>query len=123
MDNTNDWIREYLNEKINDSDFVEWLSERLDTFKFVVYQGIPAMDANIDSLNLSVRAYRCLERAGYDTINSLVEDIDSREDLNKIRNLGRKKANEIMLELFIYTYVNLGPKRQKAYLNKVRSMN
>ena len=115
--------RELIESKIQDPDFVDWLCERDGTFKFVVYRGMEAMDSDIESLDLSVRSFNCLTRAGYDTINSLVEDIDSRIDFRKIRNMGRKSANEVMLKLFLYTYDNLKPEKRKAYLAKVKSLN
>ena len=48
----------------------------------------------IDDMNLSVRAYNCLKRAGIQTLKDLVEaDI---EDYMKIRNLGKKSFDEIV---------------------------
>lgn len=117
------FTREMLGEKIQDEAFVDWICERDGVFRFVVYQGMAAMDEDIDSLELSVRSYNCLRRAGYSTINSVVNDIDRREDFAKIRCCGRKSANEIMLKLFLYTYKNLRPEKRKAYLDKVRDMN
>ncbi len=116
-------VRSLLEEKISDSDFVDWACEKGGRFRFVVYQGMEAMDKSFDELELTVRSYNCLRRAGYDTINSVVTDIDRREDFNKIRNMGRKSADEVMLKLFLYTYENLKPEKRKAYLEKVRSMN
>ena len=117
------FIREMIAEKIEDPAFVDWSCNHNGVFRFVVYQGLPAMEEDIDSLELSVRSYNCLRRAGYSTINSFVNDVDRREDFSKIRCCGRKSANEIMLKLFLYTYENLRPEKRKAYLEKVRSMN
>lgn len=111
-------------DKIKDEEFVEWLYERIDDFKFVVYQGMSAMNESIENLDISVRSYRCLAREGCDTINSVVNRIDSRQDLcEKFRNMGRKTANEVMLKLFLYTYDNLKPEKRKAYLEVVRMIN
>lgn len=115
--------REMMAEKIQDEAFVDWICEHDGIFRFVVYQGMAAMEEDIDSLDLSVRSYNCLRRAGYQTINSVVDDIDRREDLAKIRCCGRKSANEIMLKLLLYTYENLRPEKRNAYLAKVREMN
>ena len=115
--------RELIAEKIKDEEFVDWICEHDGIFRFIVYQGMDAMEEEIDELDLSVRSYNCLKRAGYHTINSVVNDIEHREDILKIRNCGRKSANEIMLKLFLYTYENLKPERQKAYLEKVRGLN
>jgi len=116
-------LREWISEVIKDEDFVEWICEHEGRFRFVVYQGMEAMDHHIDELELPVRPYNCLRRAGYQTINSVVNDIDRREDLYKIRNMGRKSADEIMLRLFLYTYENLKPEKRKAYLEKIKAMN
>ncbi len=118
-----EYVRSLLSGIISDQDFVDWVCEKGGTFRFVVYQGLEAMDKDLSELELSVRAYNCLKRAKYDTINSMVADINGRRDLLKIRNMGRKSANEIMMKLFLYTYVNLKPEKQQAYLDKVREMN
>ena len=115
--------REWISEVIKDEDFVDWICEHEGRFRFVVYQGMEAMEQDIDELELSVRSYNCLRRAGYQTINSVVNDIDRREDLFKIRNLGRKSADEVMLRLFLYTYENLKPEKRKSYLEKIKAMN
>ena len=60
------FTREMIVERIDDDAFVDWLCEREGIFRFVVYQGMEAMEENIDSLELSVRSYNCLRRAGYD---------------------------------------------------------
>ncbi len=48
----------------------------------------------IDCLNLSVRSYNCLKRAGINTIFDLEKK--KPEELLKIRNLGKRSYNEIM---------------------------
>lgn len=47
----------------------------------------------IDDLELSVRAYNCLKRAGINTIADLIDK--SIDDLGKVRNLGKKSIDEI----------------------------
>lgn len=51
------------------------------------------LKASIDELELSVRSYNCLKRAGIDTIRQLSER--SIEDLKKVRNLGKHSLQEI----------------------------
>ena len=51
----------------------------------------------IDDLELSVRAYNCLKRAGINTIADLLDK--SPEDLGKVRNLGKKSIDEIIEKL------------------------
>lgn len=48
----------------------------------------------IEVLNLSVRAYNCLKRAGINTVGQL--NGMSRDDLVKIRNMGPKQAEEVI---------------------------
>ena len=117
-----DFSRESVAEIIKDEDFVDWVCDHEGRFRFVVYQGMEAMNKDICELALSGRPYLCLKRAGYKTINSMIDDIDRREDFSKKR-VGRKSADEIMLRLFLYTYENLKPEKRRAYLEKVKEMN
>ncbi len=119
MENTVELIRR----KIDDNDFIYWIYRRHGNFKFPVYQGMASMDKGIDCLDLSPRAYNCLKRCGYNSINSLVSDITGREDLKKIRNMGQKSADEVMLKLFLYTYDNLSPDKKEKYLKRTKEMN
>ena len=50
----------------------------------------------IDEMDLSVRAYNCLRRAGIDTLADLQKM--TREDLMKVRNMGRKSLEEIVMK-------------------------
>ena len=115
--------------KIEDENLQKVLAEGFEiNFNFVDEKEeslIPPSDTTtkIEDLNFSIRTNNCLRRAGYQTINSVVNDIDRREDLFKIRNLGRKGADEVMLRLFLYTYENLKPEKRRAYLEKVKEMN
>ncbi len=109
--------------KIGDEEFGTWFNEYTGRLKFVVYQGLPAMNKDLDCLELSPRPYHCLKRAGYTTINSLVDNIEHMSDLARIRNMGKKSIYEVMAKLFLYTYDNLKPEKRKAYLEKVRNLN
>lgn len=60
--------------------------------------GKPAvMDMTIEDLDLSVRSYNCLKRAGINTVAELVQK--SEEDMMKVRNLGRKSLEEVKKKL------------------------
>ncbi|WP_314057882.1 DNA-directed RNA polymerase subunit alpha [Shuttleworthella satelles] len=52
---------------------------------------------NIDELELSVRSYNCLKRAGINTVEDLVNKTP--EDMMKVRNLGRKSLEEVLQKL------------------------
>ncbi len=54
-------------------------------------------DVEISELNLSVRSYNCLKRAGCDTVGAILTLLKEDEDgLRKIRNLGSRSEQEIL---------------------------
>ena len=55
------------------------------------------MDMNIDELELSVRSYNCLKRAGINTVEELTNKTE--EEMMKVRNLGRKSLEEVHSKL------------------------
>ena len=55
------------------------------------------LEMNIDELELSVRSYNCLKRAGINTVEELCNKTS--EDLMKVRNLGRKSLEEVLAKL------------------------
>ena len=56
-----------------------------------------ALEMSIDELELSVRSYNCLKRAGINTVQELISK--SPEDMMKVRNLGRKSLEEVLAKL------------------------
>ena len=55
------------------------------------------LEMTIEELDLSVRAYNCLKRAGINTVAELVQR--NQEDMMKVRNLGRKSLEEVEQKL------------------------
>ena len=55
------------------------------------------LEMNIDELELSVRSYNCLKRAGINTVSELTSKTP--EDMMKVRNLGRKSLEEVLAKL------------------------
>ena len=55
------------------------------------------LEMNIDELELSVRSYNCLKRAGINTVEELCNKTS--EDMMKVRNLGRKSLEEVLAKL------------------------
>src|SRR5699024_4205560 len=55
------------------------------------------MEMTIEELDLSVRSYNCLKRAGINTVQELSNK--SEEDMMKVRNLGRKSLEEVKSKL------------------------
>ncbi|MFD2617405.1 DNA-directed RNA polymerase subunit alpha [Terrilactibacillus laevilacticus] len=55
------------------------------------------LEMTIEELDLSVRSYNCLKRAGINTVQELAQK--SEEDMMKVRNLGRKSLEEVQEKL------------------------
>lgn len=55
------------------------------------------LEMSIDELELSVRSYNCLKRAGINTVQELTNKTP--EEMMKVRNLGRKSLEEVLLKL------------------------
>lgn len=55
------------------------------------------LEMTIEELDLSVRSFNCLKRAGINTVEDLIGK--SEEDMMKVRNLGRKSLEEVMYKL------------------------
>ena len=56
-----------------------------------------ALEMTIEELDLSVRSFNCLKRAGINTVEDLVSK--SEDEMMKVRNLGRKSLEEVMAKL------------------------
>ena len=55
------------------------------------------LEMNIEDLDLSVRSYNCLKRAGINTVEELVQRDE--DEMMKVRNLGRKSLEEVLEKL------------------------
>lgn len=55
------------------------------------------LDMPIEELDLSVRSYNCLKRAGINTVGELIQKTE--EDMMKVRNLGKKSLEEVQGKL------------------------
>ena len=71
------------------------LSEHLNLFIDLSQEKV--LEMNIDELELSVRSYNCLKRAGINTVAELINRTP--EDMMKVRNLGRKSLEEVLAKL------------------------
>ena len=87
-------LSEHLNLFIN-------LSERAQDMSVIVSKEEEnpgkALDMSIDELELSVRSYNCLKRAGINTVAELCDKTP--DDMMKVRNLGRKSMEEVEQKL------------------------
>lgn len=66
------------------------------------------LDRTIEELDLSVRSYNCLKRAGINTVFDLTEKTEP--EMMKVRNLGRKSLEEVKIKL---AELGLGLKKDK----------
>ena len=55
------------------------------------------LEMTIEELDLSVRSFNCLKRAGIDTVEDLINR--SEEDMIKVKNLGKKSLDEVINKL------------------------
>ena len=55
------------------------------------------LEMTIEELDLSVRSFNCLKRAGINTVEDLINR--SQDDMMKVRNLGRKSLEEVIDKL------------------------
>lgn len=56
-----------------------------------------ALEMTIEELDLSVRSFNCLKRAGINTVEDLINQTE--DDMMKVRNLGRKSLEEVINKL------------------------
>ena len=77
------------------------LSENAETAEVMVEkeddEKEKVLEMSIDELELSVRSYNCLKRAGINTVEELTNKTS--EDMMKVRNLGRKSLEEVLAKL------------------------
>ena len=55
------------------------------------------LEMTIEELDLSVRSFNCLKRAGINTVGDLINK--SEDDMMKVRNLGKKSLEEVVFKL------------------------
>ncbi len=87
-------LSEHLKVFINLSDSasrVEVMSEPLED------ESSKVLSMNIEDLELSVRSFNCLKRAGIHTVEQLCNKTP--DDMMKVRNLGKKSLDEVLLKL------------------------
>ena len=87
-------LNEHLNLFVELSDEAknrEIMVEREETIKEKV------LEMTIEELDMSVRSFNCLKRAGIDTVEDLINRTE--EDMIKVRNLGKKSLEEVIQKL------------------------
>ncbi len=86
-------LNEHLNlfVDLSDATYTELLVETKDDSKETV------LEMTIEELDLSVRSFNCLKRAGINTVKDLISK--SEEEMMKVRNLGKKSLEEVRNKL------------------------
>lgn len=92
-------------------------------FFFNLYLNSKMSETPVEALDLSVRAYNSLKRAGFCTLGDLAEAIAAGTEISKIRNCGAKSCREIMEKLFLYQYSVLPQEKRAKYIIEVVQMN
>jgi len=116
-------IFEEIMKLVPNADIAKIKKRRGGKFLFPIYINEKLHSTDLEALELSVRSSNCLHRAGYKTIGDLVEGINGRDDLKKIRNCGTKSIDEIMQQLFCYQYMQMEKERKVKYINRVLELN
>ncbi|MBR4072767.1 MAG: DNA-directed RNA polymerase subunit alpha [Clostridia bacterium] len=86
----------FLNLSEGVSESASIMAEKSETVKEKI------LDLTIDELDLSVRSFNCLKRAGINTVEDLINK--SEEDMMKVRNLGHKSLEEVIAKLASYGF-------------------
>ena len=79
-------------------------------------------DTELKDLDLSVRSYNALMRAGCRTVGETITAINE-DKLFAVRNLGVKSISEIRASILEYGYSQLSDRRKKEFLHDLVKMN
>ena len=118
-----------INEYLEGTTIEELIARNRVVFHFYVMFNKMQSEQDIEVLDLSQRAYHCLKRNGYSKVGDIVrgfhtkEGESSKKQLQKLRNLGRNTAEEILIKLFLYQFSLLEKKKKKEYVRDVVERN
>lgn len=128
----NDKIIKILNEMdpyMPAGSMIDFLYGHKKLIKFNVYLSKKELGENLTVLDLSQRSINCLRRAGFNTLGDLLKAISvtgderSKEKLLRLRNLGRKSAEEILLTIMCYQFQILSDREKADYLQDIVKLN
>ena len=118
-----------MNEYMEDDSILDLLVRNRKNFHFQVMFTREQLKQDVEVLDLKPRAYNCLKRYGFNTLNDLVngvytkENESSKRQLLRIRNLGRNTAEEILMKLFYYQFQVMPDSRKKWYMQRIVELN
>ena len=87
-------LNDHLNLFVELSDEAKKTDYMVDRVETVTEKNL---EKTIEELDMSVRSFNCLKRAGIDTVKDLVNRTE--EDMIKVRNLGKKSLDEVIAKL------------------------
>ena len=105
-----------IKEIFNSIEGVDLHEKKRGRFYYTLHLTPKMEEADIEALDLGVRAYNGLKRAGYNTVGQLVAGITSGEDIRRIRNCGVKSYSESMERLFLYNLVNIQEGKREQFI-------
>lgn len=79
-------------------------------------------DTAIEELDLSVRSYNCLKRAGLNTVRQVI-DAMHKDSLWLIRNLGKNSRAEIRVRICEFGYYSLSERGKKDFVKTLLNLN
>lgn len=86
------------------------------------YMGKQFVEVDIADLNLTVRSYNCLKRMGWNVVGDIIQNIDTKQELLKVRNLGRTSSDEIFQNLLDFHEELLSPNEKSIYRKKYNQL-
>ena len=81
-----------------------------------------ACNTEIEKLNLSIRSYNCLKRAGLNTVDKVIDAMQENK-LWSIRNLGKGSRAEIHVRIYEFGYYNLNERDKKNFVKSLLELN
>jgi len=105
-----------MKEIINSIEGVDLHEKKSGRFCYTMHLTAKMEEEDIEVLDLGVRAYHGLKRAGFNTVGELVTAISGGENIRKIRNCGAKSYSEIMEKLFLYNLLNIPEGRREQFI-------
>ena len=87
-------LNDHLNLFVNLSDEAQKIDVMIESKETVKEK---VLEMTIEELDMSVRSFNCLKRAGIDTVEDLTNKTE--EDMIKVRNLGKKSLEEVIQKL------------------------
>ena len=125
----NEDVMREMNKYLEGTTIEEILIKNRKIFHFQVLFTPKQLKQDIEVLDLSSRADHCLRRYGFNTLEKIVNGVYTKESetskrqLLKIRNLGRKTAEEILMKLFYYQFTALPDSKKRAYMELIVMTN